>query len=40
MRAYGWCTRCRKIKPVRITHYGKKLVMGICAECTRVRRKP
>lgn len=38
MRAYGWCTRCRRIKPVRVTQYGKQLVMGVCAQCEQARK--
>jgi hypothetical protein len=38
MRLYGFCTRCRRIKPVRVTQHGSKLVMGVCAQCERDRR--
>jgi hypothetical protein len=39
MRLYGWCTRCKKIKPVRVTSIGSNLAVGICADCERERRK-
>ena len=39
MRLYGWCIRCRKVKPVRVTQFGTKMPTGICADCERERRK-
>jgi hypothetical protein len=38
MKLYGWCTRCRKVKPVRVGGWNGKTPVGICDGCERERR--
>ena len=38
MKIHGWCSTCRKVRRVRVTHWlGRGAPVGVCDDCEAKR---
>jgi hypothetical protein len=38
VKVYGYCTRCRRVRPIRATGRAGNLITGTCSQCEQARK--